>query len=189
MKIYLKLTTLVLSSVAISAFAQQISSTYREPTCLTDPKLQEARSKELKKLFDADVKDRENWETLSITQLEEIRVHDNKRRIRVGAIFAEGCFKSSDDYSRAALIFQHGEVPDHYYQAFIWANIAVDLGDDTQRPMVALTIDRYLVSIGKKQLFGSQSLASAATNWCYCMQTVEESFPDSIRLSYLQDLR
>ena len=57
--------------------------------------------------------------------------HDLIRRKRVGEIFGEGCFKTAKDYSAASLIFQHGDTPDHYYQA-LWANRAVELGDISQ---------------------------------------------------------
>lgn len=80
-----------------------------------------ARSKELKKLFEADIHDRANWQNMSHKQLEMIQVRDQNRRISVAKIFAEGCFKSADDYTEAALIYQHGDVLEHYYQAFIWS--------------------------------------------------------------------
>lgn len=160
-------------------------NTWSKTSCSRNPVLQSVRSNELKKIFQADIRDRNNWEHLSRKQLEQMRVRDQMRRVRVSEIFAEGCFKTSDDYAEAALIYQHGEVPDHYYQAFIWSNRAVALGDNSQRQMAALAIDRYLVSIGKKQLFGSQAFASPDTSWCFCMQQVESSFPDSMRRRYI----
>lgn len=172
--------------ITISACTKQLPDPSSNASCLTNAATQAARSKELKKLFEADIHDRDNWEKMSRKQLEMMRMRDQVRRIRVSEIFAEGCFKTSDDYAEAALIYQHGEDPDHFYQAFIWSNRAVALGDKDQKQMVALTIDRYLVSIGKKQLFGSQAFASPATNWCYCMSQVEPTFPDSMRQDYLK---
>lgn len=103
---------------------------------------------------------------------------------RVGEILGEGCFKTSDDYVGAALIYQHGEVPAHFYQAFVWANRAVQLGDAHQTILVAVAIDRYLVSIRRMQLFGSQTYASDATGWCYCLEPAEPTFPDTLRKEY-----
>ena len=154
-------------------------------TCLTHPDVQHLRSKELAELVDLDQKDRENWDELSEEEKTNIAARDLKRRMRVGEIFGEGCFKTTADYSAASLIYQHWDVPDHYYQAFIWANEAVSLGDAKQKHLVALTIDRYLVSIGKKQLFGSQAFASDNSNWCFCLEPIESSFPDALRLDYL----
>jgi hypothetical protein len=34
------------------------------------------------------------------------------------------------------------------------------------------------------QLFGSQATASEKTNWCYCMEPVESTFPDTFRKEY-----
>ncbi len=182
----LKLMGLIGIMMTVSACVKQSPDPSSDASCLTNAATQAARSKELKKLFEADIHDRDNWEKMSRKQLEMMRMRDQVRRIRVSEIFAEGCFKTSDDYAEAALIYQHGEVPDHFYQAFIWSNRAVALGDKDQKQMVALTIDRYLVSIGKKQLFGSQAFASQATNWCYCMSQVELTFPDSMRQDYLE---
>ena len=72
-------------------------------------------------------------------------------------ILGEGCFKSAEDYAAASLIYQHGDSPDHFFQAFIWALRAVQLGDFQQKSLVAMTVDRYLISSGKKQLFGTQA--------------------------------
>lgn len=156
-----------------------------EKTCLTDPLIQFNRSKELSSLVTDDQSDREKWSAMSQSELDDVALRDRIRRIRVGEIFGEGCFKMAADYAAASMIYQHGDVPDHYYQAFIWANRAVALGDEEQKKLVALTIDRYLVSIGKKQLFGSQFFASETSGWCYCLQPVELSFPDDLRKSYL----
>ena len=111
--------------------------------------------------MEADQKERENFAKITELQRSIFLENDLARRKRVGEIFGEGCLKTPRDYLNAALIYQHGEVSDHYYQAFIWANRALSLGDDKASQFVALTIDRYLVSIGHKQLFGSQAYSSA----------------------------
>jgi hypothetical protein len=117
------------------------------------------------------------------TDWDQVLPRDLERRRRVAEIFAEGCFKEARDYSAAALVFQHGDVPDHYLQTFLWSKRAVELGDASQRSLMALGLDRYLVSTGRKQLFASQ--ASAATvGGCYCIQPIERSFPDSKRKDF-----
>ena len=42
-------------------------------------------------------------------------------------------------------------------------------------------IDRYLINIGKKQLFGSQYFYDDSTAPCYCIEQVEKNFPDNLR--------
>jgi hypothetical protein len=152
--------------------------------CLEQPQMQAARSQELKEMVEADQKAREDWENLSDEEKIQMAEQDLVRRKRVGEILGEGCFKTADDYGAASLIYQHGDNPDHYYQAFVWANRAVQLGEEGAKGLVALTIDRYLVSIGKKQLFASQAYASEATGNCYCLQQVEASFPDAFRKEF-----
>lgn len=181
MEMNIKLIFLVLVIATGPMFAQQPSL-----TCLTEPKIQAARSKELKNLLEADQTDRKiSGDKLTKQQIEAIVQRDLKRRIRVGEIFAEGCLKTTDDYAAAAMIYQHGEVPDHYFQAFIWSHRGVMLGDKKQKRLMALAIDRYLLSIGKKQLFGSQASASDVTGWCACMEPVEPTFPPTMRQQYL----
>lgn len=111
-------------------------------------------------MYRDDQKNREDFEThpeIPVTQDKVIAMgrRDLKRRKRVGEIFAEGCLKTADDFAAAAMIFQHGTSPDHFYQTFVWSKRGVDLGDDKQKKLVALAVDRYLVNIGHKQLFVS----------------------------------
>jgi hypothetical protein len=60
----------------------------------------------------------------------------------------------------------------------------VEQGDQSQRDMEALGIDRYLVSIGKKQLFASQA-SEPGEGACWCLEQVESTFPDAMRLQYV----
>jgi hypothetical protein len=153
-------------------------------SCTLDPDLQAKRSHELQTIAEADQKAREhweNWETQSVDDISKFFNEDLQRRKRVGEIFGEGCIRTASDFGYAALVYQHGEIPDHFYQAHLWARRAVELGDTQQKHMVALTIDRYLVKSGKKQLFGSQA---TFMNGCYCMEPVESTVPDSLRAAY-----
>lgn len=150
--------------------------------CQADPVRLEARSEELSRIAQADQNDRKNWEQKGPRDLQEIAKRDEGRRMRVGQIYGEGCFSKSSDYAAAALVYQHGNVPDHFYQTFVWAKRAVELGDPGQKRMMALGIDRYLVNVGRKQLFGSQATKSDfKSDSCWCLQQVEKSFPDHKR--------
>lgn len=151
-------------------------------SCQNDPVRQELRSKELQALVKADQDDRvvpadkTNWE--------QVLPKDEARRMRVGEIFGEGCFKDAKDYAAAALIYQHGNTPDHFYQTFLWAKKAVDLGDTSQSRLMAMGLDRYLVNIGHKQLFATQ--ATKPANGCWCLEGVERSYPEKNRLKFAQ---
>ena len=148
-------------------------------SCPEDPPRQLLRSQELQEIVKADQADRQipgaqiDWNRVSAA--------DEVRARRVAEIFAEGCFQTAKDYAAAALVFQHGVVPDHYYQAYLWSQKALSLGDQTQKLMVANAIDRYLMSLGYKQLFGAQSFRNSPGS-CHCLGPTEEQFPDSIRI-------
>lgn len=114
--------------------------------------------------------------------IQEVAKRDVERRKRVGEIFGEGCFTKAEDFAAAALVYQHGDVPDHFLWAFIWAKRAVELGDISQKRLMALAIDRYLVNIGHKQLFASQAIRPGMNpSTCWCLQQVESRFPDKRR--------
>ena len=171
LKTYL-LTLLILTTQTL------LATTYTP--CIQDLKKYSARSAQLQKLKKADQEDRKNGKLKPGTEL-----RDRQRRQRVGSIFGEGCFKTSDDFSAAALIFQHGDRPEHFMQTFLWSKRAVELGDEKQKRLMLLGIDRYLVNIGHKQLFASQYyLPSLKPGTCWCLQQTEESVTDSFRLKY-----
>ncbi|MCB0422233.1 MAG: hypothetical protein KDD61_14645 [Bdellovibrionales bacterium] len=151
-------------------------------SCLEDVVRQEDRSKELAKMVQEDQNDRVDFFKKSTDELVKILKKDEQRRRRVGEIFGEGCFKNAEDFAAAALIYQHGKVPDHFFQAFLWVKRSVELGDASQKRLMALAIDRYLVSSGKKQLFGSQaSKPDTNPKTCWCIEQIERSFPDKLR--------
>lgn len=148
--------------------------------CNNDSQKQSLRSKELKEIVEADQADRQipgsqiNWNIVS--------AKDEVRAKRVAEIFAEGCFSKADDYAAAALVFQHGIVPDHYYQAYLWSKRALEMGDETQRQMIANSVDRYLLSLGYRQLFGAQTFRSGP-NQCHCLDPTELKFSEKSRLN------
>lgn len=170
--------------MTVGAIAQLLSTTtliaadtYK--ICVEDETKYQQRSAEIQMIVDLDQKDRS-----SNTVTPEVQKRDRNRRQRIGAIFGEGCFKTSKDYANAALVFQHGDRPDHFFQTFIWAKRAVELGNSTQKRLMALAIDRYLVNIGHKQLFASQAYKEGDSS-CWCLQEVESSFPEKLRIEYM----
>ncbi len=147
--------------------------------CITDAEKYSQRSKELTEIHARDQADR-----VGGVMAPGAVFRDRDRRKRVSEIFAEGCFDSADDFFHAAIVFQHGDKPEHYMTAFLWFKESSKLGRAAGKRMSALAIDRYLVSKTNKQLFGSQaSIVPGET--CWCLQSVEETFPDRVRMEYL----
>jgi hypothetical protein len=151
-------------------------------TCADDPVRLQRRSDEVQKIVAADQSDRQDPDRIFRDEIfrNQVLKRDEARRKRIGEIFGEGCFQKAADFSAAALVFQHGNTPDHFFQTYIWSKRAVDLGDTSQKRMMGLGIDRYLVNIGQKQLFASQA-SKPLDSACWCLEQVEETYPDSDR--------
>lgn len=175
----MNLNSIITAVMAQLLFTTSIVKADTYKSCVEDQTKYLQRSAEIQKIVDLDQKDRSNH---SVTP--DVQKRDNDRRKRIGAIFGEGCFKSAKDYANAALVFQHGDRPDHFFQTFIWAKRAVELGDSSQKRLMALAIDRYLVNTGHKQLFASQAYKEGASP-CWCLQEVESTFPKKLRIEYM----
>ena len=91
-----------------------------------------------------------------------IRVNDDAREIRVHTLLDTGEITAATDYFRAALIFQHAGTSDGYLLAHILAEVAVAKGDSSALWLSAATLDRYLINIHQKQVFGTQFAAQPA---------------------------
>ncbi|MFC4293265.1 hypothetical protein ACFOWX_12645 [Sphingorhabdus arenilitoris] len=81
---------------------------------------------------------------------------DAERLARTKQLLENGELKAGVDYYRAAFIFQHGNTPEDYLRAHHLAVIAVSLGYKQALWISAATLDRYLLNIGKKQIYGTQ---------------------------------
>ncbi len=182
-QLYFLLSFLFLISACATSTAPK-SDAYLEAfkSCAEVPLLKKQRSEELQQIVNADQEDRKNWQTLTPEQNKEVVLRDKARIKRVGEIFGEGCITTPEDYAAAALVFQHGDTPDHFYQVFLWSKRGVDLGDKKQKSLMALGLDRYLTRMGKKELFASQ--AHIDNGGCACLEQVEHSFPDKLRVEY-----
>lgn len=82
-------------------------------TCSEDKNKLEARSNELASIAQADQDERKNWNQKSSKEIMIVVGRDSLRRQRIGEIFEEGCFSKAEDYSAAALVYQHGSAPEH----------------------------------------------------------------------------
>jgi hypothetical protein len=166
---------------ASTVAAQALAADAPYVSCQDDANKYHRRSDELQRIEAEDQADRPNNVLKPGAQ-----IRDRQRRERVGSIFGEGCLKEARDFAAAALVFQHGDQPDHFMQTFLWAKRAVELGDSSQQLLMAWGIDRYLVNIKHKQLFGSQYLKNDSNNpgSCWCLDQTDTSFPDQLRLKY-----
>lgn len=110
---------------------------------------------ELYRLFQSDQGDRSgdgDWEN--------IEERDRQRRKIVAKMIQEDKLHAPDDFVHAAFIFQHGADSTSYRTAHELAMKAVEMDSTYMRArwIAAASKDRYLQSIGKPQIFGTQLL-------------------------------
>ncbi|MGA7155654.1 MAG: hypothetical protein WBY53_02340 [Acidobacteriaceae bacterium] len=86
--------------------------------------------------------------------------HDMARRAEALKLLQIGALHTAEDFSDAAMIFQHGSTPDDFLLAHVLAIEAIARGDTSAHALglAAVTLDRYLQWSGKKQIFGTQYL-------------------------------
>jgi hypothetical protein len=82
--------------------------------------------------------------------------HGDARRAEVRKLLDEGKLTSGEDFSDAALIFQHGQTPEEFLFAHVLAVEALIRGDSADKWLAAATLDRYLQAVNRPQIFGTQ---------------------------------
>ena len=87
---------------------------------------------------------------------QQVNEEDTLRRIEVLDYIKNGKIQSGRNLVYGAFIFQHGDCADHYQFANRLAQIALDAGYLDARWIYAATLDRYLMSMGKLQRYGTQ---------------------------------
>jgi hypothetical protein len=122
-------------------------------------------NKELKKMYDDDVKEKTeaDWDDKEVVA--KINENDKKRKKRVDEIIAEGGLRVAADYHHVALIFQHGDTADDYKKANELAKKGMEMGDERSKWLYAATLDRWLVSQGKPQKYGTQFKKNERDDW------------------------
>ena len=89
--------------------------------------------------------------------VEQMNADDAARRIRVRALLDAGALQTGEDYRAAAFIFQHGSTPEDYLLAHSLAVAGAAKGSPGAVWIAAATLDRYLQSIDRKQIYGTQT--------------------------------
>lgn len=93
---------------------------------------------------------------------EEYYRHGDARRAEIRKLLEEGKITSGEDFSDAALIFQHGQTPEEFLFAHVLAVEALIRGGSADKWIAAATLDRYLQSVNRPQVFGTQYPADKA---------------------------
>ena len=152
---------LLLGLSAASANAQPPATRPATAQAVTD-------NPELAAIFQADQAARQGQ------MARDVGERDAERRRRVEGIIAAGQMRTAADHFHAAMVFQHGGSPDDYMRAHELAKRAAEL-DPSHRSakwLSAAAMDRYLLSVGRPQVYGTQFMVVQDV---WVLQEIDES--------------
>ena len=150
---------------AIIVLATTVQTSAQAAPPLTSAKAAPAQesSAEMKQIFLQDQYDRGNNPYAKAGESQpkalpgiEIRRNDDDREARVKELLKRGLLHTGTDYYRAALVFQHSGNAEGTLLAHVLAEVALSKGEPSALWLSAATLDRYLVQIKQKQVFGTQ---------------------------------
>jgi hypothetical protein len=110
---------------------------------------------EMKRIFEEDQRVRQpgfkiDWSSVSKS--------DAERRQATLKLLNEGALHTGEDFTWAALLFQHGSGPNDFLLAHTFAMVALKKGYGDALWIATATLDRYLQSIKQPQIYGTQFL-------------------------------
>jgi hypothetical protein len=109
----------------------------------------------LEELYAADQADREKVYS-SAEEVDALKQRDHDRRREVLDMMKLGNVNTSNDLYRAAVIFLHGAEPKEFLTAHRLAVMASINGHRPSRWLAAASLDRFLMSAGFPQTYGTQ---------------------------------
>ena len=109
----------------------------------------------LDELYAADQKDREKvYETTG--EVDSLKQRDHERRRELVEMIGQGGVNTVNDLYHAAVLFLHGTEPKEFLSAHRLAMISSINGHKPSRWLAAASLDRFLMSIGLPQTYGTQ---------------------------------
>jgi hypothetical protein len=134
-----------------------------------------ASNTEMQHIFEEDQKPRQNPAELTPKRWVVLNKEDAERRRQTRQLLSEGKLHTGEDFSRAAFIFQHGSTSDDYLLAHTLAMVAVAKGTGDAIWIASATLDRYLQSTGKSQIYGTQFKTGSATQEPFNRDLISDS--------------
>jgi hypothetical protein len=138
-------------------------------------------NEELVRMFQEDQADRTPSNSKDIDWA-VVGPRDKARLSRVKAIYMQNGLHTGADYYHAAMILQHGDVPEDFLLAheFCVAAIVKGKNDKDTRWLAAASEDRFLMNIGRPQRFATQYRADSGTA-PFRLYKVDETVTDELR--------
>lgn len=111
-----------------------------------------AASQRLAQLFAQDQADR----AVQPIDWSKVAPADQARRREALQLLNAGRLSRGEDFYHAAFLFQHGDCPQHYELANLLAQQAMRRGYPSAGWLYAATFDRWMLSLGRPQKYGTQ---------------------------------
>lgn len=111
-------------------------------------------------LFAADQAVRQNIDPAKYRDrafVDQMIADDAARRAQTRALLDAGALRTGEDYRAAAFVFQHGSTPEDYLLAHALAVTGVAKGSKQAAWIAAASLDRFLGSIDRQQIYGTQT--------------------------------
>jgi hypothetical protein len=118
-----------------------------------------------------------------------IEKDDEARRGQVRALLEKGELRAGEDFRLAALVFQHGSEPRDYLFAHTLALVALAKGDRSASWIASASLDRYLQSIGRPQIFGTGFGPDGASQGAFDRELVSDAIRRELNVPALADQR
>ncbi len=112
-------------------------------------------SPQMLELFTADQKERETVYH-SPEAFAALKSRDQARAQKTYELLRSGSLKTAADLYHAAVVLQHGCAPSDFLAAHRLATLSAIMGHPVARWLSAASLDRYLMSLGLGQVYGTQ---------------------------------
>ena len=115
---------------------------------------------EMAAIFAADQAVRQNIDPAKFRDrafVEQMNADDAARREQTRALLDADALQTGEDFRAAAFVFQHGATPEDYLLAHSLAVTGVAKGSRQAAWIAAASLDRFLQSIDRKQIYGTQT--------------------------------
>ena len=109
-----------------------------------------------------------------------VSTRDRARRARAKELYNQNRLQTGTDFFNAALILQHGDLPEDFLLAHELCVVAIIKGKSQAKSLAAATEDRFLMNIGRPQRFGTQYRSDPA-NAPMKLYPVDPNVTDALR--------
>lgn len=172
-----RIGSLALLACAEALLAGTSVAALQEPK--KSPPSQKEISRELAELERDDQKDQDDPTWTEATE-RTFASRQKARRDRVVQIVDAGLLASTADWANAAMLLQHGSGPDDYLLAHVLSIPPAGKNEPFTRFLAAATLDRFLQSTGRAQVFSTQSTGPDPSQSAP-MKPFDDSMSETIR--------